>query len=65
MAVCPMHVVNTCRASVTGGERDMPKSIFVELILAAGLERKTAVFNTLVDRQTARESIRRSYHRDR
>ena len=33
MAVCPMHVVDTCRASVMGGERDMPKSQLVLLIL--------------------------------
>lgn len=64
MAVCPMHVVNTCRASVMGDERGMPKSIFVELILAAGLVCKSAVFNASFDRQTARESIQRSYHRD-
>ena len=63
-AVFSMHGANVARASATGGDPDMAKSLLPEVLLTRSGEVTFAVFTLLFDRKSARESTQRSHHTD-
>ena len=52
------------RSSAAGIDGEVAYSLFVELILTAGLARDNTVFACSVHRKSARESLQRSHHTD-
>lgn len=59
-----MTSVDGAGSSAAGIDGEVAYSLFVELILTAGLARDNTVFACSVQRKSARESLQRSHHTD-